>query len=242
MNGFPLFEKIKIFGPIIFIIFLVLAGLTFLFISFLKYIHEDISKVVILNFYNDEIIVSFNGEEKALDIMEIYTTEYRGVSNSNLITITDTAGNLIKAVGAIELSETQGLIIEPIHRNINFCYFKANVTDFYYYEGDESSDIPNLDELQLIRKANREENNSIFIIDEYFMYPGHADGKNLPKILTENQKIYGIYPIPCGDITSLDRIKQTVIDYKEYNEQESREYVVNKINEINELNLSDVEI
>ncbi len=242
MKGFPIGYKLQVYGAILSFIALGLIIVLSILFLLIKLIQPNITTVVLLNFYGEEIIVELDNKTIPLDVMEITRIKVRNLSSDNYISVKNIAGEEIDKVGALELSDSPNLVIEPLHKSKQFCFFKANVTDFYYFIGEEESDVPHLTEIELLEKVNRDSNSRITTDDNYLVYPGKASTEDLPKTLAHNKKVYGIYPIPCSDLTDLDMMKNTVFGFKHYNEEEGREFVEQRLREIEDIDLSDVSI
>jgi hypothetical protein len=241
MNGYPLTYKFQVYGSILVGGTLAVLVLIFGFLFLVQSLKTDVTTVVLINFYGEEVIVEFDNKVIPLDVMEITRIEAKNLSDDKAISIKSAVGEELSRVGAIELSNTPNLVIEPINPRISYCFFRADVSEFYYYSKDES-EAPHLKDISLLRKVSRSSNSSLFTDSDIVVYPGKASPDDLPGRLGLGDSIYGVYPIPCRDVTDLEAMKNTVIGFKNYDEEASREYVEKRVQEINDLDLSDVGI
>ena len=228
MRNFPFIYKIQVFSAIFFcslLFFLLIVFSTFISIKLFQ-THQ--ATVILINFYGEKIIAEFNNESIPLNIMEIKVVRNHNLSKN--INIKNINGKKITEIEPSVLNDSPNLVIEPIHKTKTFCFFKADVTDFYYQAEEQ-----NLRDIKILRKE-REHDNLIFIErSKILVYPGKASQKYLPKNLKPDQSIYGIYPILCKYTANLQKLKETVIDFKNYNEEANREYFRSRLKKINSL-------
>ncbi len=241
MNGFPFSYKIQVYTALVIGGFLLVLITFFVFFRIVDVLQRDVTTVVLLNFYQEDVVAEIDDKVVPLDIMEITNLRIENLARDATISIKNSEGVEVDRVPTLELSNSPNLVIEPIHKEESYCFFRADVTDYYYFTGEEE-EIPHIRDIQLLEKVNRNLNSSFFQGKDIFVYPGNASKDKLPGKLESDQKIVGIYPIPCDDITSIEVMKDTVIGFKNYNEEENREFVENRLREIEELDLSDVDI
>ncbi|MCA9386639.1 hypothetical protein KC669_01250 [Candidatus Dojkabacteria bacterium] len=240
MKGFPLTDKIKITSIIVLGIttFVLLFLCIFWFIIY--FVQGSYTNIVLLNFYGKDLVAKVQDKEIELGIMQIKNMKIRNLPSNATIEFYDLDGNLVDKKATLELNNTPNLVIEPVTRNRDFCFIKADVTNFYFFKGDEKIDLPNLADLELLEKVNRNSNNKIYTGKDIYVYPGHADLSVIPTELKPDQRIIGFYPISCLEIVDPEAVHKTILLYKHYNEESQRAIVEKGLEEVENLTISDL--
>ncbi|MCA9381143.1 hypothetical protein KC678_02670 [Candidatus Dojkabacteria bacterium] len=240
MKGFPLSDKIKITSIILagFVTVGLILGLLAWII--LYFVQGNYTNLVLLNFYGEDLIAKVDGQEFDFGIMEIKNLRIRNLPRDATIEFYNKEGELVDKKATLELEHTPNLVIEPLHKDRDFCFIKADVTNFYFFQGDESIDLPNLTDLELLQKVNRSANNKIYTGKDIYVYPGHADVSIIPTDLKPDQRLIGVYPISCLDIVEPKAIHKTIQLYKYYNEESQRAIYLEGLEEVSKVNLSDI--
>lgn len=113
-----------------------------------------------------------------------------------------------------------------------FCFFQADVTDFYY--------STNFNAVKGLVSLTNTENNSykrILSNTALYVYPGNASKDNLPEFILDDRIVIGIYPIECNLINNSGVLLETIKFYQNYNSETLRENFQRRQNEIENLTL-----
>lgn len=240
MKGFPLSDKITVTSLLIAGFLFILAIIAFSIWGILYLIQGNYTTIVLLNFYGEDLVAKVQNKEIDFGIMEIENLKIRNLPKDSVIEFYDLEGNLVDKKATLELENTPNLVIEPLHKNRDFCFIKADVTNFYFYKNDEKIDLPNIQDIELLKKVNRDKNNKIYSTKDIVVYPGHADNTLIPNELKPDQRIIGVYPISCLEIISPEAIHKTIQLYKFYNPEAQRAIVEEGLREVSEITLSDI--
>lgn len=187
-----------------------------------------LSSFVIFLFLNKNI--SLNNPDK---FIVFNLTETPLIVNGSSLNLFETFLLESNSRAQVKISQNEKILleeeipgIEPEILNIyvhsaenNICFFKSNVTNFYYVS-ESLSDI-----LQSFEILTTEPNPQVSVKmkeNEIYLFPGVYEGLNLPKSIS-NKKVVGIYPIKCTDINNSELVYQTILMYRSFNVEEQRE-------------------
>lgn len=241
MQGFSNKDKFTVFGFIAFVSFVLVTIISVFLYTAITAVQSTSFTISLLNFYPVPVFVEVDNRIISLDVMEIATVSVKNPQEQNIITIRNEYNEIIDQRGVFSLNETPNIAIETLHAHRNFCYFKSNVTDFYYQTSNETDRVPVLTNISVLARAPIGSSESIFINEsDIFVYPGAACVDDLPKTIQQNQKVFGVYPIPCDNLANVEEMKKTVLLYQNYDEAKHREFLLSQLAKIDALTISDL--
>lgn len=194
----------------VFILFLVISRI----ISF-----QPFSTIVIFNLKDDNITV----QDNIVRIFDIF------VEDTNV----ERKYEVKSSSGADIYTKTIPDYLSPsinifINSDLQYCFFKADVTSFYY-------DTETLDNVLDMVETFSSQGNSISLKrDESsfkYIYPGRYLQSDIPSTLL-GKRLIGIYPILCESLNDSETQREIVLFYRDFSSIEQREYFNSQLDPI----------
>lgn len=216
---------LKIWGIILILIFIAIN-----IISGLSILNPKPKNISLVNFYNENIILNIEDEKIILKPLEAYTKSIRTTRPIVVNASKESSNENIFNLATDFLGLKQKLIIIALSENKEYCFFKQNVTRYYYdtnnisFIGLERPALYNLRE-SLILDTN--DSNAAYI------FPGQTQVSNISKEFGK-ESLIGVYPILCSELENLDAQDQIIKAFINYNSEDQLRYLEEKVFRINQ--------
>lgn len=224
MTKKPKFQKIRrlarISFAIIFSILLAAVFITFLVVSRIISF-QPYSVIVVFNLKDDNITV----QDNIVRIFDIFVEE------SNV----ERKYGVKSSLGTDLYTKTIPDYLSPsinifINSDLEYCFFKADVTSFYY-------DTETLDNVLTMVETFSTFDNSISLKKDEgifkYIYPGRYSQSEVPSTLL-GKRLIGIYPIQCESLNDPSTQRDLVLFYRDFSSIEQRDYFNSQLDPIKE--------
>ncbi len=218
------FKATKLQNKITLVITILLI-LSLLIFSIWFYFFRSAPKILsIINLNTFPIYLKIDNEKVALNIFDTYN---KNIHYRNNITIQVYKQNdtLAKEIIISDLIANSEIIEVVLSEKNDYCYFSANVTDFYRFNAGE---INNIDIL-----TNEPSDKFIAEItpnSAIYVYPGKILNKE--ETHDASKSILTVLPIECNKVDDQSVIVNTVKVFKDFDSKKQREFYENKLKEI----------
>ncbi len=187
----------------------------------------------LLNLYRETIIIEIDGKLFKLKPFDARRVRINIKEEVGVRIFKEAGGTLIDEIATKEFVKENNLSIVPISPDRDFCFFSAEVDDFYYKQVDS----PKLKDVRILETNPKDYYFRITSDDNIYIYPGRSTTRDLPSVLLEGQKVIGTYPLECEFINDEQKQIETINLYKTYNAESQREYYYSNLDKINNLRL-----
>jgi hypothetical protein len=162
--------------------------------------------------------------------MQIETIRINSGSDDNIEIFSTETDEYLKEYIPNELNTYPRISIVPVHEYREFCFFEADVSEFYYKPEGALETPPKIKDLRIL-DPREEYDRPIIADDTIYVYPGSTSKSRLPSTVSSHQKIVGIYTIPCRDINDVAEIEHTVGLFTNYSEVAQGELYEERVND-----------
>lgn len=226
----PSKDQLTIFTSILILSFVGLLIIGVIFLVSVLIAQPNYKDIVVINFYGQPIQAKIDGKSEEVPVMQIETIRTSASSNSNIEIYSSETGQLIKEYIPNELNTYPRISIVPVHEYREFCFFEADVTDFYYKTEGSLETKPEIRDLRIL-DPREEYDRPIVTDDTIYVYPGHTAQTKLPSSVSRHNKVIGVYTIPCRDINDVAEIEHTVGLFTNYSEVTQGQLYEERIND-----------
>ncbi len=186
--------------------------------------------IVLINLFFEPIEIDINGQKLPLDLFDIKVIQ-RKTNQLIRISIFDARGYLLEKLDLPHIADNSHLLIKPVTKYSNYCFFSADVQSFY--------DTSKPDIVEKVNYLSTEPTSyllRVLVSQSTFIFPGFAQPEDLP-LFAERSVIKGIYPIECDKLTSSEEQIKVVNLYKNYSSKAQRDFYYKSLEDINNLTL-----
>jgi hypothetical protein len=161
-----------------------------------------------VNLYTQPVVVKVGHHKAELLPFDSYNFT---VSDFEPITveITDTSG-LPLTTRKHNLTRTAGIAIDILSDNdaAKFCFVSANVQALHYSTTSATSEPTNIQ--VIISEGANTLYYPVAAISNTVLVPDLYDGSKLPTIVDRQQRVWGIYPVDCNDISDKEALTNDI--------------------------------
>ncbi len=216
-----LFRKFSRWQWIFWIVVTLLIIASFAAYIWLTLVRVQTKTVSGINLYRHPIQVIYNNQTFKLDIFDSFSTKTTAIGDT-VAQIKDESGNDI-ATKTYALGRQTSITLDFYSQNdeVKECFVEATVTKFFYPQLNVDENVSKIVTLKNTPTASF--NYPIGDAQDYYLYFGNYDGKDLPASLKSYLQVRGIYPVNCDNLGDQEKIKSEIVWWSNYNPAKQRE-------------------
>jgi hypothetical protein len=199
-------------------IFIIFSFLAYIWLTLIRVQTKIVSGV---NLYRHPIQVIYNNQTFNLDMFDTFSTATTATGDT-VAQIKDENGNNI-ATKIYSLGRQASITLDFYAQNdeVKECFVEATVTKFFYPELNVDSDVSKIVTLQNTPASSF--NYVIGDAQDFYLYFGNYNGKDLPASFKSYLSVRGIYPVNCANLGDQEKIKAEIVWWSNYDPAKQRE-------------------